>query len=109
MLIVVRGRQQEEGGQGVQRREGAPGEGGMEIVTMTMRSPWWGVNGRREEARNYNNKRELLVRGVWKYLTVTRRQWAPCGVPCIAWCYQIYTAIGEYALTHPSWGERLQE
>ena len=66
----------------------------MEIVTMTMRSPWWGVNGRREEARNYNNKRELLVRGVWKYLTVTRRQWAPCSVPCIAW---IYTETGEYA------------
>ena len=56
-----------------------------EIVTTTTRSPWWGVDGRREEAREVYDERELLVRGVWKYLTVTRRHWASRGAPCVSW------------------------
>ena len=67
------------------RREGALGKGGMEIVTTPRRSPWWGAGGRRKEARDYKDERELLVRGVWKYLTVRRRQRASRDAPCIAW------------------------
>ena len=46
----------------------------MEIVRTTTRASWWGPGGRREEAREVYDERELLVRGVWKYSTVTRRQ-----------------------------------
>ena len=37
----------------------------MEIVTTPRRSPWWGAGGRRKEARDYKDERELLVRGVF--------------------------------------------
>ena len=65
----------------------------MDIITTTTRSSWWGSGGRREKAREVYDERELLVRGVWKYLTVTRRQWAPRGAPCVSLCCRIYTKL----------------